>query len=241
MCGRDTFTAKWAEVQAFSRPLTVRTPEAEPEPTYNRAPTQRGWVIVPEDEGGLVLPMRWGLLPPWAKDTRLAYSTINARLDGVATKPAFRSAWKRRRCLVPSTGYYEWKPEGKGKQPYFIHAADAPVMFFGGLYEARPDGAGGELLTYSIITREADAAVASIHDRMPLVLPADAFHDWLTGSPEQAMEIATAAPGAALRWHAVDRAVGNVRNDRPQLVEPVEPVAEWGISPTEGELFPRGA
>lgn len=223
MCGRDTFKATWQDVLAASQPLVVKVPDEPPVATYNRAPTQRGWtVIADEGEGGLVLPMRWGLLPPWAKDTRLAYSTINARLDGVTTKPAFRSAWKKRRCLVPSSGYYEWQPVAAGKQPWFIHPTDAPVMFFAGLYEARPDGAGGELLTYSIITREADPALASIHDRMPLVLRSDTFHDWLHGSPDDAMAIALSAPDAAVEAHPVDRAVGNVRNDRPELIAPVQ-------------------
>ena len=218
MCGRDTLKATWAEVRAAAAAFPIETPAEDPPATYNRAPTQRGWAVVPTGEGGRVLPMRWGLLPPWAKDTRLAYSTINARLDGVATKPAFRSAWKSRRCLVPSSGYYEWQPVAGGKQPYFIHPVDTPVMFFAGLYEARPDGAGGELLTYSIITREADPGLAAIHDRMPLVLPADVFHDWLHGGPDEAMSIAMAAPEAAVEAYPVDRAVGNVRNDRPDLV-----------------------
>ena len=223
MCGRDTLNTRWAEVLAAAQPLVVAVPAEEPAATFNRAPTQRGWtVIADERDGGLALPMRWGLLPPWAKDTRLAYSTINARLDGITTKPAFRSAWKTRRCLVPSTGYYEWQPVAGGKQPYFIHPTDAPVMFFGGLYEARPDGAGGELLTYSIITHAADPALEPIHDRMPLVLAADTFRDWLHGTPAQAMDIAMAAPQARVAVHPVDRAVGNVRNDRPELIEAVQ-------------------
>jgi putative SOS response-associated peptidase YedK len=223
MCGRDTLNARWAEIKAAAHPLPVFAPEEEPVPTYNRAPTQRGWTVVGDErDGGIALPMRWGLLPPWAKDTRLAYSTINARLDGITTKPAFRSAWKARRCLVPTSGYYEWKPVPGGKQPYFIHPVDAPAMFFAGLYEARSDGAGGELLTYSIITREADPALEAIHDRMPLVLVADTFRDWLHGTPEQAMEIAMSTPEARVAAHPVDRAVGNVRNDRPELVEPVQ-------------------
>ena len=126
MCGRDTLNTQWAEVRAAAHPLFIGVPDEEPAATYNRAPTQRGWtVIADEGDGGLALPMRWGLLPPWAKDTRLAYSTINARLDGIVTKPAFRSAWKKRRCLVPTTGYYEWQPVASGKQPYFIHTLDA--------------------------------------------------------------------------------------------------------------------
>jgi putative SOS response-associated peptidase YedK len=223
MCGRDTFMASWNDVVAASRPLVVAVPDEAPLPTYNRAPTQRGWTVIADGrDGGLLLPMRWGLLPPWAKDTRLAYSTINARLDGVTTKPAFRSAWKARRCLVPTTGYYEWQPVAGGKQPYFIHPVDAPVMFFAGLYEARPDGAGGELLTYSIITREADPALAPIHDRMPLVLAADNFRDWLHGTPDDAMAIAMSTGEAPVEAYPVDRAVGNVRNDRADLIRRID-------------------
>lgn len=229
MCGRDTFTATWAEVRAFSEPLPLVTPAQDPLPNYNRAPTQEGWAIVAAERGGLALPMRWGLLPPWARDTRLAYSTINARLESVSEKPAFRGAWQQRRCLVPSSGYYEWRQlDAKTKQPYFIHRADAPVMFFAGLWEARPDPAGGELLTYSIITRDADQSVATLHDRMPLVLPSNVFDDWLHATPEQAMAIAQSVAPAPLVFHAVDRAVGNVRNTGAQLCDPV---------PEPGALF----
>jgi len=194
----------------------------DPVPNYNRAPTQKGWAIVQAEVGGIALPMRWGLLPPWATDVRLAYRTINARLESVAERPAFRLAWQQRRCLVPSSGYYEWmQPDPRTRQPYFIHRADAPVMFFAGLWEARPDGAGGELLTYSIITRDADQSVATLHDRMPLVLPAEVFGDWLHGSPDDAMVIAQSVPPPPLVFHPVDRAVGNVRNTGPELCEPV--------------------
>jgi len=224
MCGRDSAQFTWKEVHAFSQPLRVQTPAQEPEPNYNRAPTQLGWTIVASQDGGFVLPMRWGLLPPWAKDTRLAYSTINARLETVTSKPAFRGAWKQRRCLVPSSGYYEWvQVDPKTKQPYYIHMRDAPVMFYAGLWEARPDGAGGELLTYSIVTRDADQTVQTVHDRMPLILPPTVFADWLHGTPDDAMAIALSVPSAPLVFHPVDRAVGNVRNQGAQLIEPIGP------------------
>jgi len=222
MCGRDTFTATWAEIRAFSMPLVLTTPDEEPEPTYNRAPTDVGWVIAADELGGTVLPMRWGLLPPWAKDTRLAYKTINARLETVASSPAFRGAWAQRRALIPSSGYYEWMPlDKKTKQPYFIHLDGAPVMFYAGLWERRRDEAGNELLTYSVITRDADQTVDTVHDRMPLILPPTVFDAWLHGSPNDAMEIARDVPSAPLRFHPVGTAVGNVRNNDASLVLPV--------------------
>ncbi|WP_222564634.1 SOS response-associated peptidase [Novilysobacter antarcticus] len=223
MCGRDSQFYTWREVHAFSGGLPLVTPDADPVPNYNRAPTQEGWAIVAADQdGGAALPMRWGLLPAWAKDTRLAYKTINARLETVAEKPAFRSAWVRRRCLIPSSGYYEWiQLDPKTKQPYFIHLADAPVMFYAGLWDARTGADGGELLTYSVITRDADQTVATIHDRMPLILPTDVFPAWLHGTSDDAMSIALSVPSANLVYHPVSRAVGNVRNTGPQLVEPL--------------------
>ncbi len=223
MCGRDSQFYTWREVHAFSGGLPLTTPEADPAPNYNRAPTQEGWAVVAADQGGgAALPMRWGLLPAWAKDARLAYKTINARLETVAEKPAFRSAWRHRRCLIPSSGYYEWiQLDAKTKQPYFIHLADAPVMFYAGLWETRPADGGGETLTYSVITRDADQTVATIHDRMPLILPADVFPAWLHGDSDEAMAIALGVPSADLVHHPVSRAVGNVRNNGPELVQPV--------------------
>jgi putative SOS response-associated peptidase YedK len=221
MCGRDAAFYTWKDVHAFSAGLPLRLPEADPEPNYNRAPTHRGWTIVADDAGGAAVEMRWGLLPSWAKDTKLAYSTINARLESCTSKPTFRGAWRAgRRCLVPASGYFEWKQlDPKTKQPFFIRLADAPVMFFAGLWEARPDGAGGELRTYTIITRDADPVIAPVHDRMPLILPPVVLRDWLHGSIEDAAAITLSAPEPPLEYYPVDRAVGNVRNTGPQLVQ----------------------
>jgi len=221
MCGRDTFKATWREVRECARPLQVTTPHIDAEPAYNRAPTDIGHVIVASADGGTILPMRWGLLPPWQKDPRLAYRTINARIESCIDKPAFRAAWQHRRCLVPSSGYYEWQPAASGRQPWYIHTRDAPVMFLAGLWEARPDGAGGELLTYSVITRGAAAAVSDIHDRMPQVLPAADFDRWLHGPVEAAMDLLRSAPEPDLAMHPVEAAVGNVRNQGAQLIEPI--------------------
>jgi putative SOS response-associated peptidase YedK len=224
MCGRDTQLFTWRQVHDFANLGGLLTPTEEPVPSWNRAPTQQGWAIVADAAGEAALPMRWGLLPPWAKDTRLAYSTINARLETVTAKPAFRAAWKQRRALIPSSGYYEWiQLDARTKQPYYVRMQDAPVMFYAGLWESRRDASGQELLTYSIITRDADQTVRTLHDRMPLVLPPGAHPDWLHGTAEQAMDIALSVPSAPLVFHAVSRDVGNVRNNRPDLVEPVDP------------------
>ena len=221
MCGRFTRDFTWQVVREFSRMLDLELPAEDPVPAYNIAPTDPHPVIIASEGGGRVREMRWGLLPSWSKDTRLAFSTINARLESVAEKPAFRDAWKQRRAVIPATGYYEWPVFDGRKRPHYIHLDDSPVMLFGGVWESRSDGAGGHLLTYSIVTRAADPVIAPVHDRMPLILPPDVLHDWLHGDADAAMAIAHAAPEPALAYHEVDPAVGNVRNQGPQLIVPL--------------------
>src|SRR5689334_3853377 len=126
MCGRQTNLYTWAEVWAFSQPIPSNAFDLpDPPPRYNVAPTQQSWVIVADDaRGGIAREMRWGLVPAWAKDTRIGAQCINARLETVAEKPAFRSAFKQRRCLVITSGYYEWQPWADGKQPFYIRPVD---------------------------------------------------------------------------------------------------------------------
>lgn len=223
MCGRYSNHYRWADVHAFSTGLSLSTPAEEPEPAYNFAPTQLGWVICADAQvGAEVFPMRWGLIPAWAKDTRVAYSTINARIETVASKPAFRSAWRSRRCLVPASGYYEWPGEGKAKQPYYIRDSRSPILMFAGIWE-RWSPAGAEPVdTYSIITMDAAGPIAQLHDRMPLMLPPELLKPWLDATANEAMNIAQAAPLPDLHWHAVGKAVGNVRNQGEQLIAPID-------------------
>ena len=231
MCGRFTRNFTWQQVRDFSRMLDLVLPaEDAPPAEFNIAPTNPGPVIVADPVGGRVETMRWGLLPPWSKDTKLAFSTINARLESVSEKPAFRGAWKQRRALVPATGYYEWPVIDGRKRPHYITLDDSPVMMFGAVWESRSDGAGGHLLTYSVVTRAADPVIAPVHDRMPLILPPDVFRDWLHGDADQAMAIAQSAPEPALAYHEVDPAVGNVRNQGERLIAPM-PCAADGLFP----------
>lgn len=220
MCGRFTQLASWAEVVAFMQPITVLAGEVPIEPAYNIAPSQPCWTLRPDADRLGCTRMRWGLLPAWAKEARLAYSTFNARAESMADKPAFRSAFRQRRCLVPASGYYEWQTEGKAKRPFYIHAADAPVLLFAALWEpAHPRF--GELPSVSIVTREADGPVAALHHRVPLMLSPDLAAAWCFGSANDAAGIASTAPLPSLAWHAVDRRVGNVREQGAGLIEPV--------------------
>jgi putative SOS response-associated peptidase YedK len=224
MCGRYSIFHTWAEVHAFSQPLTMSVPAAEPEPRYNLAPTQSGWVIAEDDGHGLVArAMRWGLIPFWARDAKVAFSTFNARIETASSKPMFREAWKHRRCLVPASGYFEWqrRADSRTKQPYLIRDRGSPILMFAGLWE-RSNSPVGPVESYTIVTRDAEGPEAVLHDRRPVMLPPELLSDWIRGSSDDAAGIAMAAPDPTLTWHPVDPAVGNVRNQGPQLVQPIK-------------------
>jgi len=225
MCGRTTFLASWADILAFSQPLIVlANTSSDPINTYNFAPTQVAPVLVAEqqaDADARVVPMRWGLIPSWAKDAKIGAQTINARVETVASKPSFRIAWQRRRCLVPVSGYYEWPQIGAIKQPYFIHPLDSPLLFFAGLWEQWRAPEGNTVLSYSIVTRAAQGEIEQLHDRMPLALEPSVFGEWLFGDAACAQSIVDAAPPVSVAFHPVSRAAGNPRNDFAELIEPI--------------------
>ena len=225
MCGRFTREMTWAEVVAFTRGLDLIVPETQPEHSWNVCPTQDSPVLVPEKEGegAIVKNLRWGLLPPWAKDPKIGASMINARYETVAEKPAFRKAWQSRRCLVPASGYYEWRLEHGVKQPYFIHDLDSPVLMFAGLFENWKQPEGEWLQTFALITRAAIDPMSQLHDRTPLMLHAASpeLKGWLHGDAAEAKAIADAAVPLRLAWHPVTRAVSNPRSNGRALVDPV--------------------
>ncbi len=198
-------------------PALAELPESS-----NLAPTQRASVILDRGTGRQVTRMAWGLLPFWAKAKGLQGSTINARIETVATKPAFRSAFKKRRCVVPMAGYYEWSvsPEDGKKDPWFIHAADD--LWAAGLWEDAspllPDGNQG---TFTVITGDSSGVSADIHDRMPVWLHPDQIEDWLTAEPDQAMAMLLASEPPQMEAYRVSRSVNTPRNNRPELLNPV--------------------
>jgi len=176
-------------------------------PRYNIAPTAQ-ILIVRKNEAAMV---RWGLVPRWAKDPSIGAKMNNARAETVAEKPSFREAYRKRRCLIPASGFYEWKPEGGRKQPYYIHPSSGELFCFAGLWEQ-----WHELQTCAIITAEANGKMAAVHDRMPVIVaPADQSA-WLGGADIPLR----ACPDAAIDIRRVGRAVNNARNDSPGLIEP---------------------
>jgi putative SOS response-associated peptidase YedK len=190
---------------------------------YNIAPTQQAPVIVagPESERRMGL-MRWGLVPFWADDLSIGNRLINARSETAASKPAFRDAWAKRRCIVPADGFYEWrKPEageGGGKTPFWIHGADGRPLAMAGLWERwREPDSGDEVHSFTILTRPATPWMAPLHSRMPVLLNAPAIAEWLT--PGGALRD---GDGISLSAHEVSRLVNSPANDEPECVEVVE-------------------
>lgn len=185
---------------------------------YNIAPTQEAPVVRRGAGGARELALlRWGLVPPWAKELAVGTRMINARAEGVEVKPAFRAAVRERRCLVPATGFYEWKGLPGRKQPYAI-TVERPLFAFAGLWETWAPRAGQPVETFTIITTDANSAIASVHDRMPVILPREAEEAWLTGDAKDAL--ALLAPYASdTRLRAVGPAVGNSRNEAPECLD----------------------
>jgi putative SOS response-associated peptidase YedK len=193
---------------------------------FNIAPTQTAPVLAKGAEAFEVKGLRWGLVPIWAKDLAIGNHAINARVETVAEKPMFRSAFKKHRCLVPASGYFEWKKvDEKNKQPYFIHAPEGEVLMFAGLWEAwkpKDDEAAEWVRTFTLITGEPGKVSGDIHDRQPVILQPDTWADWLTEGTDVATDILAKAPEAELVYYPVPKAVGSPRNKGPELVEPIQ-------------------
>jgi len=180
---------------------------------FNLAPTQRAAIVLSDGDTLEVRRFRWGLIPPWVKDLKGGYSTINARLETVDTKPAFRGAFKApRRCLVPMLGYYEWVDTRDGKQPYFIQRADGEQLYAAGLWEPRHRlQAEDEAGSCTIITHDAVDEAGQVHARMPVFLDPGLAKEWMTAVPDAAMGMLMASPVPQLKIAAVDRRINNSR------------------------------
>ena len=199
-------------------------------PRYNVAPTQPIPVVRLDEGKRSFALMRWGLLPSWVKDPKTFPLLINARGESVLEKPAFRNAMRRRRCLIPTDGFYEWQASatpGPPKRPYFVRAkrgADgtAPPLAFAGLYETWTGPNGEELETGTIVTTTANKTLAPIHDRMPVIVPRDAFDLWLDAAnvdPKTAEALIVPAPENFLEAYPISTDVNRVANDNPKLLE----------------------
>ncbi len=219
MCGRFTLFASPDTIQAeFDLPEVP----ANLAPRYNIAPTQAVAVIANHTERRLEL-FQWGLIPSWAKDPSIGSRMINARAETLAEKPSFRTALRKRRCLILADGFYEWRKESGGKTPFFIHLRSGRPFALAGLWEVWQTPDGVALPTCTIITTGPNSLVAALHDRMPVILPPDAYARWLDPEPQAPADLApllVSYPADAMNLYAVSRAVNSPANDSPSCVEP---------------------
>jgi putative SOS response-associated peptidase YedK len=204
-------------------------------PGYNIAPTQQVAALrLGEDGERHFVRLRWGLVPAWAKDLSIGARMINARAESAAEKPAFRAAFRSRRCLVMAAGFYEWQKRDKGpKQPYRVVLKDGGPFSFAGLWERWTDKGSGETVeTCTILTTDANALLAPIHHRMPVIVAPEDFDAWLDAArpPEAAEALLKPAPAGVLTAYPVSTRVNKVANDDPGVIEPLE---EEGTPPSE--------
>ncbi len=216
MCGRFTQNYTWQEVFDY---YNLTGPAINLQPNWNVAPTQTIHTCISTNDGLSLQYARWGLVPGWwKKSLKELPSTINARSETVAEKPMFRSAFKARRCLIPAGGFYEWQRAGDTKQPYFIAREDGLPLTFAGIWETWKNPENGEaIVSTTILTTAANAFMQTIHHRMPVFLEAHEFQPWLKGGNA---DLPSDGKEAALVCHPVSKAVGNVRNNGPDLIEP---------------------
>jgi putative SOS response-associated peptidase YedK len=223
MCGRF---ALYSDPPTLARQFGAEAP-ADLRPRYNVAPTQTIPIVRQVEEGRQFALARWGLIPRWAKEMDTGYSTINARAETVATKPAFRSAFRYRRCLVPADGFYEWQavPGSRVKQPYFIGLRDQEPMALAGLWERWQSPQEDELESCSIIVTDANDLMRPIHDRMPVILdPAD-WNAWLNpdaGDLDVLQDLLRPFPAEAMAARPVSTRVNSPRNDVPECLETLQ-------------------
>ena len=215
MCGRYTLTVP---VDRLAGEFDLDGGVGELSPNYNVAPTQSVATVLAENGGRRLEMLRWGLVPSLADDPEIGSRMINARAETAPEKPSFRSAFKRRRCLIPADGFYEWKREEGGKQPFYFHMEDGRPFAFAGLWEEWHD----ELRTCAILTTSPNEVAAKIHNRMPVILPREDYDAWLDpeAEKEELVSLLRPYPGDDLETFPVSRFVNSPRNNDERCVEP---------------------
>lgn len=222
MCGRYALV----ETDGMQARFNIDGPIPDLAPRYNVAPTQTLPVVVRNSPNRIAM-MRWGLIPSWAKDASGAARMINARAETVAERPAFRSALRSRRCLVPASGFYEWQRAGTRRTPFYIHLTDTPLFAFAGLYESWRDPNGETVMSYTIITTEPNEVVASFHDRMPVILHREDEDRWLDPAITDVDEVVSLLrpyPAETIAAYPVSTAVNSPAHDTPDVQDAVDAV-----------------
>ena len=225
MCGRFALMTSTEQLaEDFGVPQAALAEMPLSVPRYNIAPSQPVAAIRLAENGARELTFfQWGLIPSWAKDVKFGSKLINARSETVAEKPSFRAAFKRRRCIIPADGFYEWQKTESGKQPMFIQAADKRPLPLAGLWEFWRSPTGDAIQSCTILTTGPNEMMAAIHNRMPVILEAEDFESWLDPgpSPTDAMHLFRAYPAHKMMAYPVSTLVNNPRNDTAACIEPL--------------------
>lgn len=219
MCGRFAIS----HIPGFFSRFMIHDPEIELRPRYNIAPTQDVPIIISESQY-MVVMMKWGLVPFWAKDPKIGNRLINARAETIATSPAFRASVKKRRCLVPATGFFEWRKANDRRTPYYCHLKDDSFFAFAGLYDRWKTPDGTDLMTFTIVTTVPNALISKLHNRMPVMLQRKHEETWLGHEqldPSELKRMLGPYPTNEMEIYPVSPAVGNPRNEFEELVRPL--------------------
>jgi putative SOS response-associated peptidase YedK len=229
MCGRYSLTKLENLLRQFTFLRFFPAPVPDP-PRYNIAPSQ-SILVIANNHPDRLEHFRWGLIPSWAKDPSIGSRLINARAETLAEKPVFRTALRRRRCLVPADGFFEWRVgPGKTKTPMYIHLKSRELFAFAGLWDVWHSPDGSEVHSCTLITGVPNELVKPIHDRMPVILPKEAYEKWLDPmeqEPDALRDLFASYPASQMEAFAVSRAVNSAKNDSPQCIEPASPVGQW--------------
>ena len=213
MCGRFTLYITAEELASHYHLRTIPSTE----PRYNIAPSQQ-INIVKNTSGELTLAsVRWGLIPHWAEDEKIGYKLINARAETVSEKPSFRSAFKQRRCLIPTSGFYEWKREGHRKQPYYFQVKDAPIFSMAGIWESWQAPNRQIIESCSIITTDANELVSEVHGRMPVIINQDSYSRWFDGLEYQ--DLLHPYASTKMTIYPVSEMVNSPKNNGPDCAK----------------------
>jgi putative SOS response-associated peptidase YedK len=237
MCGRYTSSTPASNLAEYFGVDEIVAPDLGAR--YNVAPTDETYAVAESSEGRRLGTFRWGLVPFWAKDLKVGAKMINARAEGLLDSNAFRRSFERRRCIIPADGFYEWqkRPGQKHKQPFFIHRPDGEPYAFAGLWETwkGPDGKSDEVLrSCTIITTTPNDEMAKIHDRMPVILPPEAWDTWLDRDNEDLEllgKLLVPAPPHLIVLRPISTAVNNVRNNSADLMDEVAPMPDAPCDP----------
>src|SRR6185369_1472675 len=223
MCGRYNIIPN---AQAFVDAFEILLEILKGEPRYNISPGTEQAILLVRNKERVAEFLHWGLIPYWAKDRAIGYKLSNARSDTISIKPSFREAFRSRRCLIPASGYYEWKSIAGKKQPYLFRMRTDEPFAMAGIWE-RWEGPQGTVYSFAVITTEPNELAATVHDRMPVIIPRSRFEEWLDperNDPADIQPMLASYPAAEMTTHPVSTKLNNARNQGPELIEPVAPI-----------------